>query len=100
MKLIRVSLSLDLLAGNLYITICLLHKKLKKTKITNTYWIVNSTYTVSYTDRYTSCTISIDHPSGAELDNWKGRRGLYQETDILHKHFIKLSILNSILNYF
>ena len=69
MKLIRVSLSLDLLAGNLYITICLLHKKLKKTKITNTYWIVNSTYTVSYTDRYTSCTISIDHPSGAELDN-------------------------------
>ena len=44
---------------------------LKKTKIiTNTYWIVNSTYTVSYIDRCTSCTISIDHPSGAALDTW------------------------------
>ena len=43
MKLIRVSFSLDLLADNLYITICLLHKKLKKTKIiTNTYWIVTA----------------------------------------------------------
>ena len=49
---------------------------LKKTKIiTNTYWIVNSTYTVSYTDRCTSCTISIDHPFGASLDNWKGGGG-------------------------
>ena len=46
---------------------------LKKTKtITNIYWIVNSTYTVSYTERCTSCTISIDHPCGAELDNRKG----------------------------
>ena len=52
---------------------------LKKTKIiTNTYWIVNSTYTISYTDRCTSCTISIDHPCGAALDNWNGG-GIYQE---------------------
>ena len=56
----------------------------KKTKIiNNTYWIVNSTYTVSYTDRCTSCTISIDHPSGAALDNWKGG-GVFQATDISH----------------
>ena len=49
MKLILVSFSLDLLADNLSITICLLHEKLKKTKIiTNTYWMVDSTCTVSY----------------------------------------------------
>ena len=73
MKLIWVSLSLDLLADNLYITICLLHKMLKKTKIiTKTYWIVDSTYTVSYPDRCTSCNMSIDRPSRATLENWKG----------------------------
>ena len=38
-----------------------MHEKLKKTKIiTKTYWIVKSTYTVSYPDRCTSCIISID----------------------------------------
>ena len=77
MKLIRVSLSLDLLADNLYITIWLLHKKLKKTKIiTKTNCIVDSTYTVSYPDRRTSCNMSIERPSGATLDNWKGGGGI------------------------
>ena len=48
---------------------------LKKTKIiTNAYWIVDSTYTVSYLDRCTSCNMSIDRPSRATLD--KGRGGL------------------------
>ena len=71
------------LADNLYIAICLLHEKLKRTKIiTKTYWIVNSPYTLSYTDRCTSCIISIDRPSGAALDNWKGGGGIYQGTDI------------------
>ena len=66
-------------------TLCLLLKKLKKTKIINkTYWIDDSTYTVSYTDRCTSCNMSIDRPSGATLDNWKGAGGIYQKTDILH----------------
>ena len=56
---------------------------LKKTKIiTNIYWIVSSTYTVSYTDRCTSCTISIDNPCGGR--HWTiGKRGggLCQERD-------------------
>ena len=52
---------------------------LKKTKIiTNAYWIVDSTYTVSYPDRCTSCNMSTDRPSRATLDNWKGG-GIYQE---------------------
>ena len=56
---------------------------LKKTKIiTNIYWIVNSTYTVSYTDRCTSCSISIDHTCGAALDNWKGG-GDYAKNEII-----------------
>ena len=50
---------------------------LKKTKITtNIYWIVNSMYTVSYTERCTSCTLSIDHHSRAALDNRKGGGGI------------------------
>ena len=55
---------------------------LKKTKIiTNTYWIVNSTYNVSYTDRCTSCTIGIDHPSRATLDNMKCGGEICQEKE-------------------
>ena len=46
---------------------------LKKTKIMiNTYWIVNSTHTISYTDRCTSCTLSIDHPSRAAIGQGGG----------------------------
>ena len=101
MKLIRVYFSLDLLADNLYITICLLHEKLKKTKIiTKTYWIVNSTYTVSYTDRCTSCIICIDCPSGATLDNWKGGEGYIKEHSFLSDFIVILVIkMNQVLNY-
>ena len=53
---------------------------LKKTKIiTKTYWIVDSTYTISYPDRctdlITSCNMSTDRPSRATLENWKGGGG-------------------------
>ena len=45
---------------------------LKKTKIiTNAPWIVDSTYTISYPDRCTSCNMSTDRPSRATLDNRK-----------------------------
>ena len=55
---------------------------LKKTKIiTNAYWIVDSTYTVSYPDRCTSWNLSTDHPSRATLDNRKGGGGICQEQE-------------------
>ena len=61
---------------------------LKNTKIiTNTYWIVNSTYTISYTDRCTSCTLSIDHLSRAALDNRKGGGGDYAKNEIINNIF-------------
>ena len=67
---------------------------LKKTKIiTNTYWIANSTFTVSYTDRCTFCTLSIDHPSRAALDNRKGG-GNMPRTRISH---LMLTILQQII---
>ena len=58
---------------NQYIAICLLHKMLKKIKIiTNAYWIVDSTYTISNPDRCTSFNMSTDRPSRATLDYRNG----------------------------
>ena len=55
----------------------------KKTKIiTNAYWIVDSTYTVSYPDRCTSCYMSTDRPSMATLDNRKGGGGYTKNRNI------------------
>ena len=39
--------------------------------------IITKTYLL--TDRRTSCIISIDRPSGATLDNWKGGRKYIKE---------------------
>ena len=56
-----------------------MHEWLKKTKIiTKAYCIVNSTYTVSYTDRCTSCIINID------TGQLEGGGGIYQRIDIEH----------------
>ena len=60
---------------------------LKKTKIiTKTYLIVDSTYSVLYPDRCTSCNMSIDRPSRATLDNWKGG-GEYTKKQIYYTIF-------------
>ena len=59
--------SLDLQSTTYRIdNICLWHEWLKNTKIiTKSSYIVDSTYTASYTDWCTFCIISIDRPFGA-----------------------------------
>ena len=71
--------SLDLQSTTYRIdNICLWHELLKNTKIiTKSSYIVNSTYTSSYTDRCKFYIIRIDRPFGAALDIQKERGGGY-----------------------
>ena len=66
---------------------------LKMTKIIiNAYWIVDSTYTVSYPDRSTFCNMSTDRPSRATLDNWKGGGGYTKNRNITVYYLNKRSV--------